>query len=104
MVFGDEFNRKFDTNKTDSVEGEARRGAHNARAWLAEGLSQVDIWRFVEWSLYDEELGGDHPARAAYHRAFREVLRPHLINEEAAAREARRADAEALARLSAEEE
>lgn len=51
------------------------------RALIADGLSQVSIWRFVEWSRYDEAMAGDDPASAAYHRAFREVLLPHLIGE-----------------------
>ncbi|MCL4768580.1 MAG: hypothetical protein KJZ80_20375 [Hyphomicrobiaceae bacterium] len=104
MVFGDEFNRKFDTNKTRSVEAEAKRGAHNARALLAKQPSQADIWEAIQWSLDDEDIGGDHPPSVAYHRAFREVLRPHLIDEEAARREAERAEAEALARLADEED
>jgi len=88
-----------DRNKSRTVESEARRGAHNARAFLVKNPTQANIWRAIQWS-YDEY--DDDPASRAYDRAWRAVLEPHLDDAEATRQEVEQADAEALERALAE--
>lgn len=63
-----------DLNKSRTVEGEAKRGAHNALAYLAESPSQEDIWDSILWAADEEGQHYDHPVGAAYPRAYRDVL------------------------------
>lgn len=88
-----------DRNKTRTVEGEAQRGADNARAFLAKKPSQAALWRAIQWSYdaYD-----DDPASRAYDRAWRAILEPHLTDPATTRQEVEQEDAEALERALAE--
>ena len=81
-----------DRNKTHSVEGEARRGAHNARAFLATNPTQANIWRAIQWTYDEEVFGDDDHASIAYDHAWRATLLPHLIDAEATRQEVKQVD------------
>jgi hypothetical protein len=61
-----------------SIEGEAKRGARNARRFLAENPTQDEIRRTWDWTWDDTDMGCGCPACLAYLEAYQKVLRPHL--------------------------
>ena len=63
----------------EDIEKAAKRGADNARRFLAGNPTQDEIQQAYEWSFEDASYGDDSPTSLAYDEAFREVLRPHLV-------------------------
>jgi len=61
-----------------TIEGEARRGARNARRFLAENPMQDEIQRAWEWTWDETDMGCGCPACLAYVEAYQKVLRPRL--------------------------
>jgi hypothetical protein len=61
-----------------SIEGEAKRGARNARRFLAENPTQDEIQRAWEWTCDETDMGCSCPACLAYVEAYQRVLHPRL--------------------------
>lgn len=62
----------------EMLEAEAARGSESACKFLAGNPSQEEIQEYCQWMIDEEQLV-DGKLFSAYGRAFREVLRPHLI-------------------------
>ncbi|MGE0005658.1 MAG: hypothetical protein AB7S92_08710 [Parvibaculaceae bacterium] len=69
---------EYDTDKTWTVRGEARRGAHNARCFLAENPTLDALLITWHWTWDDGDQHEPGSPGAAYNRAYRDVLRPHM--------------------------
>jgi hypothetical protein len=67
-----------DTNQTYTVAGEAKRGAHNARAFLAENPPLNHIRVIYIWTIDDEAAEDGYEPGVAYARAYRQVLRDYI--------------------------
>ena len=81
------FNRTFQTleelpptksQRPKTTEGEARRGAHNARRFLAENPTQEENQSKWEWTWDEKNIGCGCPACLSYVEAYQKVLRRRL--------------------------
>jgi hypothetical protein len=64
--------------KLKTIEGETKRGARNARRFLAENPTQEEIQSTWDWTWDEIDTGCGCSACLAYIKAYQKLLRPRL--------------------------